>query len=214
MQETQIKPGYIHHVFFKAKRFELMKAFYKLVFHCEPLFENEMFSWLSFDQEHHRFALQNSPAADDQKLTDEGLDHVGYQYKGPDELFATYERLAAARVMPFWCTNHGGTTSFYYRDPDGNGLELQYDNFDSMEEVLQWLHEGDFAQNPVGVDVDPAKLIAAYRGGLGRTELHERSRRGEYLPDGMTMQSPAKPFPGDLEAYLDSIRDAVGQPPE
>jgi catechol-2,3-dioxygenase len=42
--------------------------------------------------------------------------------------------LKGAGITPFVSVNHGLTTSFYYRDPDGNGVELQIDNL----EPSQW----------------------------------------------------------------------------
>ena len=64
------------------------------------------------------------------------------------------------------------------------------------------------------VDVDPERLIEAFRTGLDRLELHQRSRRGDFLPEGMSMQAPAAPFPADPVAYMVSIRQAVGAGPE
>lgn len=209
-----IRPGYIHHIFLRTRRFDAMRAFYKLVLGCEAFFENEMFSWLSFDREHHRIAIANMPQSQDQAPTQEGLDHVGYQYAGPEDLFATYERLRDLGIRPYWCTDHGGTTSFYYKDPDGNGLELQYDNYPNRDALLEWMKGGDFARNPIGVDVDPERLIETFRTGLDRLELHRRSRRGEFLPEGMSMAAPAAPFPADPVAYMISIRRAVGAGPE
>lgn len=42
-------------------------------------------------------------------------------------------------MRPTWCTNHGPTTSIYYKDPDGNNLETQVDNFETMEEADEFL---------------------------------------------------------------------------
>lgn len=33
----------------------------------------------------------------------------------------------------------GSTTSIYYKDPDGNMLETQVDNFDSVEEATKFM---------------------------------------------------------------------------
>ena len=41
----------------------------------------------------------------------------------------TYARLKGDGIEPYWCINHGPTTSLYYKDPDGNQIELQVDNF-------------------------------------------------------------------------------------
>lgn len=44
-------------------------------------------------------------------------------------LFDTYARLKGEGIVPHACLDHGLTMSFYYLDPDGNSLELQYDLF-------------------------------------------------------------------------------------
>jgi hypothetical protein len=41
---------------------------------------------------------------------------------------------------------------------------------------------GEFARNPIGVPVDPAKLIEARAQGASREELHRRAYAGEFLP--------------------------------
>ncbi|MEM9408557.1 MAG: VOC family protein [Acidobacteriota bacterium] len=211
MSPQIIPPSYVHHIFFFTKRLPAMSKFYKLVLGCEPFFENELYAWLTFDpQDHHRIALaQAPPHMADRAPEQDGFDHAGYQYRDPEELFATYERLAALGIEPFWCTNHGGTMSFYYKDPDGNGLELQYDNYESMEELVAWMQGGDFAKNPVGVDVDPKRLAQAHRDGVSRLDLHLQSRSGGFLPEGMTMEEPARPAPADPMAYMRSIHEAV-----
>ncbi len=215
MSSQIVPPSFIHHIFFFTKRLQAMSTFYKLVLGCKPFFENELYAWLTFDEDdHHRIALaQAPPEMADKMPVQDGLDHVGYEYPGPDELFATYERLAGLGIEPYWCTNHGGTMSFYYKDPDGNGLELQYDNYDSMEELAEWMKGGDFARNPVGVDVDPARLVAAYRGGTTRLDLHLQSRSGGFLPEGMSMEEPARPEPADPMAYVTSIQNAIEAAP-
>ncbi len=57
-----------------------------------------------------------------------GHDHLAYTYESLGDLVATYERLKAAGIMPSVPVAHGLTTSLYYRDPDGGGVELTVDN--------------------------------------------------------------------------------------
>ena len=85
--------------------------------------------------------------------------------------FATFERLKNLGIKPYWCINHGPTTSMYYRDPDGNQVELQIDNFPTIEELTGWMRSGAFAQNPIGVQFDPDRLCERYRRGDPIEEL-------------------------------------------
>ena len=45
----------------------------------------------------------------------------------------------------------------YYADPDGNRIELQIDNFETEQELADFLH-GLFQTNSIGVDFDPREL--------------------------------------------------------
>jgi hypothetical protein len=42
----------------------------------------------------------------------------------------------------------------------------------------------EFARNPIGVPVDPVKMIEARAAGASREELHRRAYSGEFLPAG------------------------------
>ena len=98
------------------------------------------------------------------------------------DLLYTFERLRRVGIEPFWCINHGPTTSMYYKDPDGNKVELQVDNFPSTEETNRWMRSGEFAANPIGVVFDPDELAARYRAGEPIAALVVRPP----LPEGAT----------------------------
>jgi catechol-2,3-dioxygenase len=54
---------------------------------------------------------------------------MAFEYTSCDELLDNYVRLKGLGIVPHASLDHGMTTSFYYVDPDGNSVELQYDNF-------------------------------------------------------------------------------------
>src|SRR5947208_2332667 len=54
-------------------------------------------------------------------------------------------------------------TSLYYADPDGNGVELKIDNFNTPAEQHAWMHSAEFAANPLGLPLDPEKLALLSR---------------------------------------------------
>ena len=74
-------------------------------------------------------------------------------------------------IRPFFCVNHGPTTSMYYRDPDGNRIELQIDNFATAEEGRPGCISPAFDQNPIGVEYDPDELVEKFRAGVPVAEL-------------------------------------------
>lgn len=73
--------------------------------------------------------------------------------------------------------------SFYYVDPDGNSVELQSDNFGNWIHSAHWMNTSpEFAREPIGVEVDPPKMIAALKEGTALSDLLKASRAGEFLP--------------------------------
>jgi hypothetical protein len=66
-------------------------------------------------------------------------------------------------------------------------VELQAENFASLEACMRWMESADFAANPLGVIFDPDELLARYRAG----ESLEKLVRRPPLPEGTT---PAQMF--------------------
>lgn len=76
------------------------------------------------------------------------------------------------------------TTSFYYADPDGNSVELQSDNFGDWSQSSEYMRTTpEFAANPIGVSVDPDRMVAARQAGASSDELHQRAYAGEFEPN-------------------------------
>jgi hypothetical protein len=90
------------------------------------------------------------------------------------DLLDTYVRLKDLQIRPFFCVNHGPTTSMYYRDPDGNRVELQIDNFATAEEGQAWMHCPAFDRNPIGIEYDPDDLVKKFESGVPLAELVAR----------------------------------------
>jgi hypothetical protein len=59
----------------------------------------------------------------------------------------------------------------YYRDPDGNRVELQIDNFATAKEGQDWMLSLAFDRNPIGVEYDPDKLVERFRAVVPAAEL-------------------------------------------
>ena len=62
-----------------------------------------------------------------------GLHHMQLMSENIAELIAQYDALAEVGMHPHRSANHGPFTSFYYRDPDGNNVELTTQNFPTFE---------------------------------------------------------------------------------
>jgi catechol 2,3-dioxygenase-like lactoylglutathione lyase family enzyme len=183
-EEDVIRPAF-HHAFLKTTRLEDMKAWYRLVLGLLPNFEWEAGAFMTNDNANHRLVLFSVPSIteDPDKVNHAGLHHLAYEYSSYDQLLSTYERLKKVGIEPHASLNHGLTTSFYYLDPDGNSLELQYDNFGDWAKSTQFMRESrEFRDEPIGQPIDPQKLVDAWHEGLSRDEIHRRSYAGEMAP--------------------------------
>lgn len=183
-EEQTIRPAF-HHAFLKTTRLEAMKEWYGLVLGLTPNFEWEAGAFMTNDEANHRLVLFSSPAIteDPDKLHHAGLHHLAYEYASCDELFATYRRLQRHEIEPHAALDHGLTTSFYYLDPDGNSLELQYDNFGDWAKSTEFIRTSPaFREEPIGQPIDPELLVRAREGGESRDEIHRRSYAGEMAP--------------------------------
>ena len=109
------------------------------------------------------------------------VSHVAFSYTTLGELLATYERLAAKGIEPVWPINHGPTVSIYYRDPDGNRVELQVDTM-TRAEANEYVASPAFRENPIGVIFDPKDMLNRFRAGVAEAELMRRPA----LPPGKT----------------------------
>ncbi len=159
------------HAVFRTARLAEMTRWYETVLGAHVVFGNAMLAFLTYDDEHHRIALVELPGLVDRPEGTAGLEHIAYTYATLGDLIATYERLKTAGVTPYWTINHGPTTSMYYRDPDGNQVELQVDNFPSVDALNAWFQSGAFAKNPIGVEFDAERLVARFKAGVPVEEL-------------------------------------------
>jgi catechol 2,3-dioxygenase-like lactoylglutathione lyase family enzyme len=182
------KPSKLAHVVYMTRRFDEMLEWYKTVFEAEVQYQNPALAFLTYDDEHHRFAFANMSVLNPEGAASElaagvGVNHVGYTYATLGDLLETYARLKERGITPYWRIHHGLTLSMYYRDPDGNRMEFQVDCCADAAEARDFMHGDDFAANPIGVEVDFDALLAEYRGGVQAEALLAR-------PEG-----PASPIP-------------------
>jgi catechol-2,3-dioxygenase len=159
-----------------TRRFDEMLAWYKEVFEASVQCENPAFAFLTYDDEHHRFAFVNMdvlhPGGGPAEMPPGiGVNHVGYTFANVGELLETYDRLKRVGIEPYWRVHHGVTLSVYYRDPDGNRMEFQVDALPDAAAANAYMKSDDFAANPVGVEVDADALLARYRSGAAAGSL-------------------------------------------
>jgi catechol-2,3-dioxygenase len=182
------KPSKFAHVVYSTRRFEEMIDWYQRVFEAKVVYQNPAFAFMTYDDEHHRFAFANlsalSPTSAEVIARDKaGVNHVAYTYANLGDLLGTYERLKQMEITPYWRIHHGITLSLYYRDPDGNRMEFQVDSC-TVDDANAYMQSEAFAANPVGVEIDPEELLAQYRSGVPEEQLLA-------LPEGPVSPIPA-----------------------
>ncbi len=169
--ETLVKPAKFAHFVLRVRNLEESIAWYQTVLGMEIVHRAEKIAFLTYDDEHHRLALAETPVAAEPVPGAPGLDHVAYTLRSLGELLATYKRLAAKGILPVLPINHGLTTSLYYHDPEGCKVEFQVENFDTPEALRGYMESEAFARNPIGVPFDPARLAQRYERGDPLEEL-------------------------------------------
>ena len=183
----------LHHVNFKTTRLDEMIDWYGVLLGTEVLFRYPFGAWISNDEANHRIALTAFPnfVEDPEKDTRTGLHHTAFEYAGFEELNASYLRLKAAGIEPAFCLDHGMTFSYYYRDPDGNHVELQVDNFGDWAASSAFMREApEFREDPIGKFVDPDQVAEAAASGATFDEIHARAMAGDFTPDAPPLELP------------------------
>lgn len=182
------RPIKFSHVLFMTRKYDEMIAWYRDVFEAEIVHGDPAITFLTYDEENHRFGIANLDILRPEPLagtgqSESGVNHLSYTYANAADLLSVYARLRDRGIMPYWPTHHGVTLSLYYLDPDGNRIELQVDRFDAKG-AIAYMQSEAFAQNPIGVDFDPEELLARCKAGAPEDELLA-------LPSGPMAQIPA-----------------------
>jgi catechol 2,3-dioxygenase-like lactoylglutathione lyase family enzyme len=92
-----------------------------------------------------------------------GLHHMQLTTGSHGELCDKYLELKAKGLKPHRSTDHGPMTSFYYRDPDGNNVEITAQNYPTLEAMVAFMASAEFKANPSGEEIDPEVFVAKHR---------------------------------------------------
>jgi catechol-2,3-dioxygenase len=95
---SRIRPQKFVHVVYRIRRFDQMLEWYQFVFDAKVQYQNPALAFLTYDDEHHRFALANLDVLcpEDKETEKQGLvgvDHVAYTYGSLEDLFENYDQL-------------------------------------------------------------------------------------------------------------------------
>ena len=182
-----IAPSSLVHVVYRTRRFEEMLTWYAAVFGARIQYRNPALAFLTFDDEHHRFAFADLGVIrpDEHDRDDRGMigvDHVAWEYGSLRDLLENYAELKVQGIAPYWAVHHGMSASLYYADPDGNQMEFTVDAFPTKAEASAYFHGSQIAGNPVGVEYDPDDWLGQLRGGRAEAELLTMDSHGAVSP--------------------------------
>jgi catechol-2,3-dioxygenase len=188
-----VSPSKFAHVVYDTHRYDEMVDWYGRVFEAHVQHADRTLTFMTYDDEHHRFAFVNLDVvkpggAEKDRHGLIGIDHVAYTFGGLTELFDQYAALKAAGIQPYWCVHHGLTVSMYYADPDGNQMEFQVDCFATKQEAVDYFGSPLMEKNPVGVEFDPDEWLARLCAGTPAETLLQRQ-----------VHEPVSPIRGSFE---------------
>jgi catechol 2,3-dioxygenase-like lactoylglutathione lyase family enzyme len=173
VQATQDLPELrITEVVLQTARWQEMKDWYSAFLGVEPYFETETMCFRRVSNAHNQlFVLFHFPDLQERPDAVTGLNHVQFKTQTLAEALDRYERLKAVGIVPTRSANHGPGTSFYYRDPDGNTMEISGPNFATEAEYRAYVQSDAFRRNPRGIAIDPDAFVAQFRSGTPQEEL-------------------------------------------
>lgn len=179
-----IRPVF-HHVTIKTSRLGEMVEWYRRVVGVEVTFQDANNAWTTNDEANHRVAFLSVPGLQDDpdKVRHNGMHHSAFEYASFTDLMMSFERLRSEGIRPAFCLDHGMTFSLYYKDPEGNFVELQTDSMGDWKASSAWMRTSpDFASNPIGTFFDPDQVWEAHMGGREFRELQPEVRAGKFTP--------------------------------
>ena len=170
-------PVLFAHFVLRSSNIQAMIDWYSAVLNMHVVQRTDYICFLTYDDEHHRLGIVNLAGLKAPDAQTSGLAHVAYTFADIGALLSTYVRVKKLGIAPARCIHHGPTVSIYYRDPDGNGVELQVDRYATKEATAAYFQTEAFKKNPIGIVFDPDALVRAYEAGAPESELLE-------MPDG------------------------------
>ncbi|KAF9887168.1 hypothetical protein FE257_010422 [Aspergillus nanangensis] len=179
MADTSVlRPTSLAHVVFRTRNLPKMLEFWGSFLGAEVVFKSDFIAFLKYDDEHHRIAIIQEQDAPVRPANSVGLHHLAFSYPTMRRLLQAYQKRQTLDIEPTWCVNHGPTTSIYYSDPDGNSIETQVDNFNTIDEANDFMMSEKFRTNPIGTDVDPDDLLRQLDAGADEAALKMRVEIG------------------------------------
>jgi len=183
--EKLISPASIGHFGIRTTpdKFDAMVEWHLNFFGGHLVLRNRKAAFIAWDDEHHRMVIVSDPSHQQiaNRPTAATVYHIAFTLNSLADLATSYEQKKARGILPHWPVNHGMSTSMYYSDPDGNEFEMKVNNFDTSEEAVAFMATHEYAQNPIGVDIDIDEFLRRVRSGEDEAAIKKRPEIGQRL---------------------------------
>ena len=174
-------PSHIGHTHVNTDvNYQAMVDFYVKLFNGEVVQVNPQnpMTFITYDDFDHRIVIMYKEGWGTKLENSVGYSHLAFCYQSLGEVIFVYKRMKEWGYNPHWVVNHGNSTSFYYKDPDGNEVETLVDNYPPLQtkaykanyqfsEGFGLMRDGNF---------DPDKMVRLYESGVGDTVLLDREQ--------------------------------------
>jgi catechol 2,3-dioxygenase len=124
------RPKYLGHVNVYVRNVERSHAWYTdlLGLHVYDYIPGRAaFMSADIDQSHEVALIQVGDDAPLQQKRQVGLNHMAWMMHSVDDLKEVYQRLQEKNIPIDHVSDHGISVGIYFRDPDGNGIEVSYE---------------------------------------------------------------------------------------
>lgn len=184
-------PSYFGHIHvFSDEKYEEMVDFYVKFFGGEITAINpgNPMTFITYDDFDHRIVIMDVKGLGTKpERPVVGYSHLAFGYQSLGEVLFIYKRMKAwGFPHPQWTVNHGNSTSFYYKDPDGNEVETMVDNYAAIQTKVYKQHyqfSEEFGEMPEG-NFDADKMVELYESGVPDSVLLDREEVKRLKADG------------------------------
>lgn len=124
------RPKYLGHVNIFVRNAERSRQWYEdvLGLHTYDFVPGRAaFMSADLEQSHEVALIQVGDDAPGQQKGQVGLNHMAWMMASLDDLKEIYQRLKEKQVPIERVSDHGISVGIYFRDPDGNGIEVSYE---------------------------------------------------------------------------------------